>query len=53
MTAHVQLKQDISIQNMTALKETLRRALAQFDFVHTTIEFEFADEACRDEQGAH
>jgi cobalt-zinc-cadmium efflux system protein len=49
MTAHVQLKQDISIQNMTALKETFRKALAKFDFVHTTIEFEFADEACRDE----
>jgi cobalt-zinc-cadmium efflux system protein len=53
MTAHVQLKQDISLQNMTALKETFRKALAKFDFVHTTIEFELADEACRDEQDAH
>ena len=53
MTAHIELKHDISIQTITRLKATLRNDLAKFDFIHTTIEFEFADEACRDEQAEH
>jgi cobalt-zinc-cadmium efflux system protein len=52
MTAHIQLTQNISLQTMSELKEALRASLANYDFVHTTIEFEFADEACRDEADA-
>ncbi|MBT0587988.1 cation diffusion facilitator family transporter [Alteromonas oceanisediminis] len=52
MTAHIQLTQNISLQTMSELKEALRASLANYDFVHTTIEFEFAEEACRDEADA-
>ncbi len=52
MTAHIQLTQNISLQTMSELKEGLRASLTNYDFVHTTIEFEFADEACRDEADA-
>lgn len=52
MTAHIQLTQNISLQTMSELKEALRASLANYDFVHTTIEFEFADEACRDKADA-
>jgi cobalt-zinc-cadmium efflux system protein len=49
MTAHVELRQDISISQLRTLKDELRHDLDEFDFVHTTIEIEFANEDCRDE----
>jgi cobalt-zinc-cadmium efflux system protein len=48
MTVHVELNDDISVSQLKKLKEQLRHGLAGFDFVHTTIEIEFADEDCRD-----
>jgi cobalt-zinc-cadmium efflux system protein len=50
MTAHVELRQDISVSQLKTLKDELRHGLDEFDFVHTTIEIEFANEDCRDEQ---
>jgi cobalt-zinc-cadmium efflux system protein len=50
MTAHVELSQDISVSQLKSLKDELRDGLNEFDFVHTTIEIEFANEECRDEQ---
>jgi cobalt-zinc-cadmium efflux system protein len=49
MTAHVELKQDVSVSQLRTLKDELRQGLDEFDFVHTTIEIEFANEDCRDE----
>ena len=49
MTAHVELKQDVSVSQLKTLKDELRQGLDEFDFVHTTIEIEFANEDCRDE----
>tara|TARA_R110001606_G_scaffold203654_3_gene351737 strand:- start:1135 stop:2025 length:891 start_codon:yes stop_codon:yes gene_type:complete len=49
MTVHVELRQDVSIPQLNRLKDELRHRLDEFDFVHTTIEIEFANEACRDE----
>ena len=49
MTVHVELRQDVSISQLKRLKDKLRHRLDEFDFVHTTIEIEFANEACRDE----
>lgn len=49
MTAHVELKQDVSVSQLRKLKDELRHGLDVFDFVHTTIEIEFANEDCRDE----
>ena len=49
MTAQVELKQDVSVSQLRTLKDELRQGLDEFDFVHTTIEIEFANEDCRDE----
>ncbi len=49
MSVHLALTQDITIDQMKQLKNELQQDLASFQFVHTTIEFEFFDEACRDE----
>jgi cobalt-zinc-cadmium efflux system protein len=48
MTAHVELRQDLSVSQLKKLKDELRHVLEEFDFVHTTIEIEFANEHCRD-----
>jgi cobalt-zinc-cadmium efflux system protein len=48
MTAHVELRQDLSVSQLKKLKDELRHVLKEFDFVHTTIEIEFANEHCRD-----
>ena len=50
MTAHIELAKSISILQITDLKTRLSQGLAKFNFVHTTIEFEFAGEQCRDQQ---
>jgi cobalt-zinc-cadmium efflux system protein len=49
MTAHVELKHDVSVSQLRTLKEELRHGLVEFEFVHTTIEIEFANEDCRDD----
>lgn len=49
MTVHVALKKDVSVSQLRTLKDELRHGLDEFDFVHTTIEIEFANEDCRDE----
>lgn len=53
MTAHIVLEKDVSVSQVISLKEQLRHNLAGFGFIHTTIEIEFANEACRDEYGKH
>lgn len=50
MSVHLVLKQDVTIDKLKVLKTHFQETLSRFEFVHTTIEFEFADEACRDEQ---
>ncbi|GAA0854741.1 cation diffusion facilitator family transporter [Aliiglaciecola litoralis] len=53
MTVHLELQQDVTLSQVTMLKEKLREGLARFDFIHTTIEIEFANEPCRDELDKH
>ncbi|GAC13043.1 cation diffusion facilitator family transporter [Aliiglaciecola lipolytica] len=48
MTAHLVLNEQIGIQQMKALKADLNEQLSPFGLAHTTIEFEFSDEVCRD-----
>ncbi|WP_342807658.1 cation diffusion facilitator family transporter [Alteromonas sp. M12] len=48
MTAHLVLNEQIGIQLMKDLKADLNAQLAPFNLAHTTIEFEFSDESCRD-----
>ena len=49
MTAHLVLTNGVTVLQMQTLKCQLQEELAVFEFVHTTIELEFADEQCRDD----
>jgi cobalt-zinc-cadmium efflux system protein len=48
MTVHLVLAGELSVAQIKNLKQQLQESLATFEFVHTTIELEFADEQCRD-----
>ncbi|RUO43749.1 cation transporter [Aliidiomarina taiwanensis] len=48
LTAHVVLKQPLDAQASVELKEKIADALAAFHLEHTTIEFEWPAEDCRD-----
>jgi len=50
LTAHVVLSDAISVENLQKLKQVLAIELNDFDLEHTTIEFEFDGERCRDER---
>jgi cobalt-zinc-cadmium efflux system protein len=49
MTAHLVLTNEVTVSQIQTLKRQLQEELAVFEFVHTTIELEFADEQCRDD----
>ena len=48
LTAHVELAQAIAATEQLALKQRIHDTLAPHRLAHTTIEFEFPDEICRD-----
>lgn len=48
LTAHLVLDQRIEANGIQQLKEQVARALTPFNLDHTTIEFEFPGETCRD-----
>ncbi|MEP4888881.1 MAG: cation diffusion facilitator family transporter [Aliiglaciecola sp.] len=48
MTAHLVLNEQIAIPLMKEIKADLNTQLAPLNLAHTTIEFEFSDETCRD-----
>jgi cobalt-zinc-cadmium efflux system protein len=50
LTAHLQLDECIGYDEQKEIKDNLNNRLNDFNFVHTTIEFEFPDEECRDER---
>ena len=49
MTVHLVLTGDVSIEHIQKLKDDVHQSLKKYDFEHTTVEFEFADEQCRDQ----
>tara|TARA_R110002153_G_scaffold10418_4_gene41236 strand:+ start:8517 stop:9425 length:909 start_codon:yes stop_codon:yes gene_type:complete len=49
MTVHLVLNAEITVAHIKNLKTQLQKELKVFEFVHTTIEFEFTDEVCRDD----
>jgi cobalt-zinc-cadmium efflux system protein len=49
LTAHLRLDQQVEIGKQVKLKADISTLLDSFSFVHTTIEFEFPEESCRDE----
>lgn len=48
LTAHLVLKQMLPPKRLMVIKSEVAKRLAQHQLAHTTIEFEFPDEACRD-----
>lgn len=51
LTAHVMLKHSLSASSQMELKQSIAEQLAEFELAHTTIEFEWPGEDCRDEHG--
>lgn len=52
LTAHVELKEITDVSTLITLKACILEKLKDFDLAHTTIEFEFPDELCRDNSEA-
>jgi len=48
LTAHLVLDSMITSQQMLALKREISKSLQGYNLAHTTIEFEFPEELCRD-----
>lgn len=48
LTVHIKLKKDYEFDVIQSLKIAIAKELAVFNLSHTTIEFEFPEEACRD-----
>jgi cobalt-zinc-cadmium efflux system protein len=49
LTAHLRLDQQVQAGKQVKLKADISTLLDSFSFIHTTIEFEFPEEPCRDE----
>jgi cobalt-zinc-cadmium efflux system protein len=49
LTVHLTLKQTLDSQQQIDFKEEIKHQLEEFKLEHTTIEFEWPDEICRDE----
>ena len=48
LTAHLELSRSVDAREYLELKTEVEKRLSEHDFVHTTIEFEFPEELCRD-----
>ncbi len=48
LTAHLRLDKTVDPERQKEMKEEIGKVLDPFSFLHTTIEFEFPDEYCRD-----
>lgn len=53
LTAHVRLNRSLSAESQKELKQVISDSLAEFKIAHTTIEFEWPGEGCRDTQDSH
>lgn len=48
LTAHLVLQRALTLEQQLNLKRIIADRLSEFELAHTTIEFEFGEEACRD-----
>lgn len=53
LTAHFTLDQDYDVNQLIQLKEKVAQSILEFNLSHTTIEFEFPNEVCRDKSKSH
>ncbi|WP_105253834.1 cation diffusion facilitator family transporter [Pseudoalteromonas sp. T1lg75] len=51
LTAHLCLHEQLNAAEVMDLKQRLAHLLADFDLAHTTLEFEYPEEQCRDHKG--
>jgi cobalt-zinc-cadmium efflux system protein len=49
MTVHLVLNGEVNVEHLQSLKESIQNSLEKYNFEHTTVELEFANEQCRDE----
>ena len=48
LTAHLELSKNLNVNELVTLKETIAAELTEYHLSHSTIEFEFSNESCRD-----
>lgn len=53
LTAHLTLDQAYDVNQLIQLKERVAQSILEFNLSHTTIEFEFPNEVCRDKNKSH
>lgn len=53
LTAHLELAHNFEVDKLIGLKQQVAMKLSSFNLSHTTIEFEFPQETCRDEHEEH
>ena len=49
LTAHLELGCSLGAREYVELKSSIEQRLSDYNFIHTTVEFEFPEEPCRDE----
>lgn len=53
LTVHLKLDQNYDVTQLILLKQKIAKSILEFKLSHTTIEFEFPNENCRDEDKCH
>jgi len=53
LTAHLELAHNFEVDKLIRLKQQVAKELSSYNLSHTTIEFEFPQETCRDEHQKH
>lgn len=53
LTAHLELAHNFEVDKLIRLKQQVAKELSSYNLSHTTIEFEFPQETCRDEHEKH
>lgn len=53
LTAHLELAHNFEVDKLIRLKQQVAKELSSYNLPHTTIEFEFPQETCRDEHEKH
>lgn len=53
LTAHLELPHNFEVDKLIRLKQQVAKELSSYNLSHTTIEFEFPQETCRDEHEKH
>ena len=53
LTAHLELAHNFEVDKLISLKQQVAKELSSYNLSHTTIEFEFPQETCRDEHEKH